>query len=73
MIISMKVTKEEHELIKRYAEIQRTTVSDVLRTAILEKIEDEFDIFLFNEAYQEYEKNNQTYTITEAKKILGIK
>ena len=43
-----------------------------MRQAILSKIEDEFDIFLYEEAYKEYEANPKTYTLEEAKKILDF-
>lgn len=73
MSISIRMSAKELELVKKYAEINGTTVSDVVRKAILEKIEDEFDIFLYEKAYAEYEEDQVTYTIEEANKILGIK
>jgi RHH-type transcriptional regulator, rel operon repressor / antitoxin RelB len=70
--ISIRVSEKESELIKKYAELKGTTVSEVMRQAILSKIEDEFDIFLYEKAYKEYEENPKTYTIEEAKKILDF-
>jgi uncharacterized protein (DUF1778 family) len=70
MSISIRVSEKESKLIKKYAELNGTTVSEVMRQAILSKIEDEFDIFLYEQAYKEYEENQKTYTIEEAKKIL---
>ena len=49
-----------------------TTVSEVMRQAILSKIEDEFDIFLYEEAYKEHQTNPKTFTLEEAKKILDL-
>lgn len=72
MNISIRLTKEESELIRKYAELNETTVSDVMRQAILAKIEDEFDIFLYEEAYKEFQKKPKTYTLEEAKKILDL-
>lgn len=72
MSISIRVSDKESKLIKKYAELNGTTVSEVMRQAILSKIEDEFDIFLYNQAYKEYEENPKTYTIEEAKKILDF-
>ncbi len=43
-----------------------------MRQVILSKIEDEFDIFLYEQAYKEYEENSKTYTIEETKKILDF-
>ena len=72
MSISIRVSEKEAKLIKKYAELNGTTVSEVMRQAILSKIEDEFDIFLYEQAYKEYEENPKTYTIEEAKKILDF-
>ena len=72
MSISIRMNDKELELIKKYAELNGTTVSEVMRKAILEKIEDEFDIFLYEKAFKAYEQNSRTYTIEEAKSLLGI-
>lgn len=72
MNISIRLSEKESELIRKYAELNNTTVSDVMRQAILSKIEDEFDIFLYDEAYKEFQKNPKTYTLEEAKKILDL-
>lgn len=72
MSISIRLSDKESELIRKYAELNGRTVSEVMRQAILSKIEDEFDIFLYEEAYKEYEANPKTYTLEEAKKILDF-
>lgn len=72
MAISIRMNNQELELIKKYAELNGSTVSEVMRNAILEKIEDEFDIFLFNKASKAFEENPKTYTVEEASKILGL-
>ncbi|MCK9493388.1 MAG: DUF6290 family protein [Acholeplasmataceae bacterium] len=72
MAISIRMNNQELELIKKYAELNGSTVSEVMRNAILEKIEDEFDIFLFNKAFKAFEENPKTYTVEEASKILGL-
>ncbi len=72
MSISIRVSDKESDLIQKYAKLNGTTVSEVMRKAILEKIEDEFDIFLYKDALKEYEANSKTYTIEEARKILDI-
>lgn len=72
MSISIRVSEKESKLIKKYAELNGTTVSEVMRQAILSKIEDEFDIFLYEQAYKGYEENPKTYTIEEAKEILDF-
>jgi RHH-type transcriptional regulator, rel operon repressor / antitoxin RelB len=73
MSISIRMNDKEMKLVKKYAELNGTTISDVMRKAILGKIEDEFDIFLYDQAYKAYEQDSKTYTIEEAKSLLGIK
>lgn len=72
MSISIRLSENESKLIRKYAELNGTSVSEVMRQAILSKIEDEFDIFLYEEAYKEYENNPKTYTLEEAKKIMDF-
>lgn len=72
MSISIRVNKKETDLIKKYAELNGLTVSEVMRQAILEKIEDEFDIFLYDKALKLHEENPKTYTLKEAKEILDM-
>lgn len=72
MAISIRMTDKEMELIKKYAALNGTTVSEVVRRAILEKIEDEFDIFVYEKAMDSFKKNPKTYTLEEAREILDL-
>lgn len=71
--ISLRVGEEEQELIEAYAKLQGVSVSELLRRAILEKIEEEFDVTLYDKAYKAYEESGRkTYTVEEARKELGL-
>ena len=59
-------------LIEQYAAVRGTTISDVIRQAIMEKIEDELDIEICRKALKNYEMNPKTYTHDEIKKELGL-
>lgn len=72
MSISVRLTNEEVQLIKRYAALKRLSVSDVVRTAVLEKIEDEFDLKTALQALEEHKKNPVTHTHDEVKEILEL-
>lgn len=72
MTISVRLNEEDTELIKAYAEINKISVSDMVRNAILEKIEDEYDLKAYKKAMEEYKKNPKTYTLEEVKKELGL-
>jgi len=72
MTISVRLNEEDTKLIKAYAEMNKTTLSDLVRNAIMEKIEDEYDLECYKKAIKEYKKNPKTYTLEEVKKELGI-
>ena len=68
MTISVRLSEEDTKLIKAYAEINKITVSELVRNAIMEKIEDEYDL----DCYEKAMKNPKTYTLDEVKKELGL-
>jgi len=72
MSISLRLSNEEAELIKRYAAMKKLSVSDVVRNAVLEKIEDEFDLKIALRALEERKKNPVTYTHEEIRKMLEL-
>ena len=74
MAITLRVNDEELAAIKNYAELHGKTVSDAVRTAILERIEDELDIEIAKCAYAEWEKDGKrTFSMDEAREALGLK
>lgn len=72
MTISVRLSDEDSELIKAYADINNISLSDLIRNAVLEKIEDEYDLKCYERAIKEYRKNPKTYTLDEVKKELDI-
>ena len=72
MTISVRLSEKDTELIKSYAKINNMSLSDLVRVAVLEKIEDEYDLESYKKAIKEYDKNPKTYTMDEIKKELGI-
>ena len=72
MTISVRLSEKDTELIKTYAEMNNISLSDLIRNAVLEKIEDEYDLECYNKAIKEYKKNPKTYTMEEVKEELGL-
>ena len=72
MTISVRLSNEDSELIKAYADIKNISLSDLIRNAVLEKIEDEYDLEYYKKAMKEHKKNPKTYTMDEVKKELGL-
>lgn len=72
MTISVRLNEKDAELVKAYAEMNNISLSDLIRNAILEKIENEYDLECYEKAMQEYKKNPKTYTLEEVKKELEL-
>ena len=72
MTISVRLNEEDTNLIKKYAEMNNITLSELIRNAILEKIEDEYDLKCYKEAMEEFKKNPKTYTLDEIEEELGL-
>lgn len=72
MTISVRLNEKDTELIKTYASINNISLSDLIRNAVLEKIENEYDLESYNKAIEEYRKNPKTYTLEEVKEELGL-
>ena len=72
MTISVRLNERDTKLIKAYAEMNDISLSDLIRNAVLEKIEDEYDLECYNKAIEEYKKDPKTYTLEEVKEELGL-
>lgn len=73
MAVSVRLNKEDEALIRNYAQMKNLSVSEAIRQAVMEKIEDEFDLKVYYEAMAEYKENPVTYTHEEVGKMLGLK
>lgn len=54
MAFSIRLTEEERKLADSYAKIHSISLGEAFKNALFEKIEDEYDIVIANEAYDEY-------------------
>ncbi len=72
MTISVRLNEQDTKLIKAYAQINNISLSDLVRNAILEKIENEYDLECYENAMKEYEKDKKTYTMNDIKEELGL-
>lgn len=72
MTMTLRINEEDSRLIKDYARLQGITVSEFLRRAALEKIEDELDIKAAEKAYAEYLADPVTYSHDEIMKEFGL-
>ncbi|MCR5294244.1 MAG: DUF6290 family protein [Lachnospiraceae bacterium] len=54
MSFSIRLTEDERKLAESYARLHSCTMSEAFKNALFEKIEDEYDITIGREAYNEY-------------------
>ena len=74
MTILVRLNEKDTELIKTCASINNISLSNLIRTVVLEKIENEYeyDLESYNKAIEEYRKNPKTCTLEEVKEELGL-
>ena len=72
MTISLRLSDEDSLLIKKYAELNRISVSDLIRQTVMERIEMEYDLEMFDKAMEEYKNNPVTYSLNDVEKELGL-
>ena len=70
---SVYFSERELALIKGVADVQNVTVPDFIRRAVLERIEDEYDLQDYKQALAECRANPKTYTLDEVEKELGLR
>ena len=54
MSFSIRLTPEEKSLAESYAKLHSLSVVEAFKRALFERIEDEYDIVVADEAYKEY-------------------
>lgn len=67
--ISLRLNDRDDELVRKFAAIHNVSVSELIRNAIIEKIENEIDVELFDKAVAE---TKAVYTLDETKKKLDL-
>ena len=70
-MIQARLSNEEESLVKAYAGAQGVSVSDLIRTAVFEKIEDEIDLKSYETAMELHVKNPQAVSVAEMRRIIN--
>ena len=70
-MISVRCNPEDEKLIKQYAEANNKTVSEFIREAALDKIEEEYDLKIVRE-YMAFKDKIKYFTSAEVDKELGL-
>lgn len=70
--ISVRLNEQEETLFKTYAEFMDETLSTLFKKALLEKIENDFDLRVGQEALKEYQQDPVTYSVAEMRAKYGL-
>jgi hypothetical protein len=69
--VSLRLNDRDDAIIRKYAEIHNMDLSSFIRQAVLEKIEDEYDLTLFDKVWEQ-EKDEERISHEQVKKELGL-
>ena len=65
MNIPVSLDENEARIAKKYADINNISLEEFIKIAVIEKIENEYDLACYEKAMKEYKKNPKTYTLKE--------
>jgi len=71
--ISLHVTEDEKNIMEKYSKLHGVHLSDAIKKAFFEKLEDEYDLEAIREHEAEKAKGNmKCYSHAEVKEMLGL-
>lgn len=59
MSFSIRLTEEERQLAESYAKLHAISIAEAFKSALFEKIEDEYDLTVAEDAYDDYLKSGK--------------
>ena len=71
--VSVHLTEEESRLVRDYCASHGVSLSSAFKSALLERIEDEFDLAEYEAARKRIEGDQITHSLEEVSSQLGIK
>jgi len=73
MAFSIRLTEEEKNIATSYAKLYSLSLGEAFKKALFEKIEEEYDIIIGEEAYKEYiNEGKKSRPFSELKKEIGL-
>lgn len=70
--VSIEMSEEEARIFEDYAKHHNVSVSDAMKSALSEKIEDEYDAADLLEAVERFEKEPKTHSLKDLRKANGL-
>ena len=63
---------EEEALIESYRQLTGMTISEIIRSSTIQRIEDDLDLDMIREALSEYRSDSKTFTFEEEMERSGL-
>ena len=74
MSFSIRLTEEEKKLAESYAKLHAISLGEAFKQALFERIEDEYDVSVAKDAYDEYVENGcKSRPVSELWKELDLR
>ncbi|NQO45404.1 translation repressor RelB [Streptococcus suis] len=70
--VTIRLNKEEEVFFKSYAQLTGQSLSSLFKKALERDIEDEYDLSIYRQAYEEYQKDPETISHADFKRELGL-
>lgn len=64
-VLSVRMSDAEYKALERYAKANNVSMNQAIKNAFFEKLEDEYDIEVFDKAYADFLKDSKTYSPKE--------
>lgn len=71
-ILTLRINDDDNKLVRDYAQANNITISDLIRDSVLEKIENDIDVKLYNQAMKDHLENPQDISFDEMMTELGF-
>lgn len=70
--VSVRLNQEEETFFKSYAVLAGKSLSTLMKEALAQSIEDEYDLKVYRQVFKEYEEDPETISHADFKKELGF-
>lgn len=70
--VTVRLNHEEETFFKSYAVLAGKSLSTLMKEALAQSIEDEYDLNVYKQAFKEYQEDPETISHADFKKELGF-
>ena len=70
--VTVRLNQEEETFFKSYAVLTGKSLSTLMKEALKQSIEDEYDLNVYKQAFKEYQEDPETISHADFKKELGF-